>query len=208
MQIQKLSRAELEGIAREQYQRRYAAAPPKVRNAEAFGALGEHRALRWRGHAYRVPPLSWLDGKRLFVVLQALRGSVAERERARRAGIMVLRRLVGARFRRPFAGATADELRGILEYLLHVADETPASGDAPADIDLIDGLYEFCRAYPALVVGGYPVTWAHYEHGMRHLARAMARDTLRAAEAARVAQATKDGWQEWTRAMRPAAGWL
>jgi hypothetical protein len=188
---------------REFYGERQQAAPPNVRNAEPFAALGEPRALRWRGHAYRVGPLSFATGKRLFVVAQEL----AATESA--ASVRVARALLHDTVGHRFADADARELRGILHDLLYLPISTPKmSGDgAPRTVDVLGGFVEFARHFPAFMRDGFPVSWDHYQLGLAYLPQMAARDALRAAEAARAAQADKGGWQGWTHPMRHAAGW-
>lgn len=59
---------------------------------------------------------------------------------------------------------------------------------------------------------GEPISWQHFVYGTAHLARAYARDSLRAAGVMRMnstgmGYATDDARQSWTRTMRTAAGW-
>ena len=156
MQITKLSRAELEAFAREQYAQQFGRpAPPKVRNAQALVALGEHRPLRWRGHAYRVPPLPFRDGARLLVVSQVL---AAEYEEAggdvwaevfelaapsralARARIMCGDLVQRRRFsRNPFRNATPAEVRDLIAFFLAVPDETPSLRAKGAQTVRIEG---------------------------------------------------------------------
>lgn len=217
MKIAKTSRAELERLAREQYAQQFGQqAPVRVRNAQAMVALGEHRPLRWRSHAYRVPPLPWKDGARLLVISQALAtGEGAERERACKLARVVMHGLVqrrrfrqwGKPFLNPFRSATVDDLRHLADFLLHVPDENvPPTGKATS-VDLMAGVLDFAERWPAFVnAEGYPVSWAHFQHGLRSLGRVRARDDLRAAQAARVSQAPKADWQAYSREMQSFAG--
>ena len=226
MQITKLSRAELEAFAREQYAQQFGRpAPPKVRNAQALVALGEHRPLRWRGHAYRVPPLPFRDGARLLVVSQVL---AAEYEEAggdvwaevfelaapsralARARIMCGDLVQRRRFsRNPFRNATPAEVRDLIAFFLAVPDETPSLRAKGAQtVDLLDGLLEFMRVYPALVNSdGLPVSWQHYQYGLRSLGRCVARESLRFAQAMRMAQTDKESFKGWAAEQASAAGW-
>lgn len=198
------------------YGARKAAAPIRVRNAQAMVALGEHRPLRWRSHAYRVPPLPWKDGARLLVISQALAtGEGAERERACKLARAMMHGLVQVRrFGRwvrpvlnPFRAASIDELRQLADFFLHVPDEnTPPSGRATS-VDLMAGVMDFAERWPAFVnAQGFPVSWAHFQHGLRSLARVRARDDLRAAQAARVSQAPKADWLNYSREMQSVSG--
>jgi hypothetical protein len=216
VQITKIPRAELERYAREQYARQFGqAAPIKVRNAQALVALGEHRALKWRGHAYRVPPLPWKAGARLLVISQALT-SEGERERATRLGRKVMHALVRLRsfgpwakpVLNPFRRASSEEVSDLCDFFLHIPDDNKHDGGNATSVDLMDGLMEMVRLFPALIgVDGLPVSWSAYQYALRHFGRAQARDDLRAAQAARVSQAPKADWQNYAREMRSACGW-
>lgn len=213
MQATKTPRAELEAQAREQYRQHFGAAPTKVRNAKALVSLGEHRALRWRGHGYTVPPLQFSLGAQMLVVQQTLEAnesSVKALRLARRLLHAVVRTRRGRRpmlnpFRRIAPGAAKD----LITSLLHVPDESPQTGsDSGQTIDLMDGLLEFVRMFPAWVgADGLPVSWAMYQYGIRHIDRAVARDTLRIASATRVAQSAKTAFQAFASEQRSAAGW-
>lgn len=65
------------------------------------------------------------------------------------------------------------------------------------------------REFPAWVEGGEPLSWRHYVAGLRHLARARARESLRAMGAMRIAQADpkEPVPMQWQRDMVTAAGW-
>jgi hypothetical protein len=72
-----------------------------------------------------------------------------------------------------------------------------------ARLNLVDGLYEFQRAY-----GRAPRSWRDYSYGMGHLARAAARESIRLAAAGRMAQAVKpEDWKDWIREQRTHADW-
>lgn len=215
MKIERVPRERVLAFAREQYRQHYGeAAPPKVRNAEALVALGEHRALRWRGHAYRVPPLPFRVGAQLLVIAHVL--AAHEHSPARKDALRAARRILASVLepqrrilgRRAIARASIADVRWLIDSLLHVPTDTPSTGPSSGTIDLMDGLLEFARAFPGLLnTEGLPVSWAHYQHGLRYLGRAIARDNLRAAQVHRVAQADKNGWRGWTASMRSAAGW-
>lgn len=199
---------------REYYGARKAVAPAKVRNAQALVALGEPRALRFRGHGYTVPPIHFAAGAKLLVVQQALEASPQDARAlmlARRILHTIVRTKRGRRpWRNPFRRIDAPTAIAVIGDLLHVPDESPSTSGSAADqtIDLMDGLLEFVRMFPAWVgPDGLPVGWAMYQYGLRHIGRTFARDTLRAASAARVAQADKADFQSFTREQRSAAGW-
>jgi hypothetical protein len=215
--VRAFSRAELEQIAREEYRRHFGdVAPPKVRNATALVALGEHRALRWRGHHYRVSPLSFHAGTALLVCRQVLSDATApasERERAVRAMLRLARPLLRTRrghrpLRNPLRRLAAERVGELLDFLLYVPDETPVQpARAGGDIDLIDGLMEYLRGGYPVTPDGLPVSWAHYHYALRHAGRHSARETLRLAQANRVAWVDKDGWKEYSAELRSAGGW-
>ena len=70
-------------------------------------------------------------------------------------------------------------------------------------LNLIDGLYEFQRAF-----GRSPRSWRDYSYGMGHLARASARESIRMARAGRMAQAAKpEDWRDWSQEQRFYADW-
>jgi hypothetical protein len=205
--------AVLEQHARREYQRHFA--PARVRNATAVVALGEHRPLRWRGHRYTVRPLPWRAGMVLLACVEVLRDQNAS-PRARESAVRNIARtahsLVRARrtrrpWRNPFLLATPAVLLSLANWLIAVPDEIavpPAEG--ARYVDLMDGLMEYLRAgYPA-TPEGLPVSWAHYQYALRHSGRTVARETLRLAQAVRVAQAGKDEWRKYTDALRNAAG--
>lgn len=225
MRVVKLSRAQVEQVAREEYQRQFAqAAPPKVRNAQALVALTEHRALRWRGHVYTVPPVPFREGARLHIIAQSLREaedlSGEDVMVVRAAAVMSVRAIMPRIARRrgwrrllptnPFRRAHIGEVLQLVAWTLEVPDQSPdnPSGGKPPTIDLIDGVMDFARTFPGLLnAEGLPVSWAMYVYGMRHLGRAVARDTLRYAQAMRVGQADKEAWKEFSISMRSASGW-
>ena len=70
-------------------------------------------------------------------------------------------------------------------------------------VNMLDGFYEFQRAF-----GRAPRSWRDYVYGQRHLARASAREAIRAASAGRMAQAAKaEDWQGWMSEQRTHADW-
>lgn len=225
MQAVKAPRAQLEQAARELYEKHFGkAAPPKVRNAQALVALGEPRALRWRGHFYRVPPVPFREGARLHVIRESLEDGEnlgAEEMMLVRAAAVVSARGIMQRiaeplgWRRyfplnPFRKAHIGDVRDLIAFALHVPDQTPtiSTGTAPSSVDLMDGVMEFARVFPGLLThDGLPISWAHYVYGLRHIGRTVARDTLRAAQTARLAWADKETWAQFSTPMRSAAGW-
>lgn len=87
-----------------------------------------------------------------------------------------------------------------------VEHHRPLRGGAVRDVDLIDGLAEFAREFPAWTgADGFPLTWRHYVYGMAHLGRATAAEKLRLADSFAIAQNPKE-WTRWNRDHRKAAG--
>jgi hypothetical protein len=226
MQIVRVPREQVEQFAREEYARQYGnAAPAKVRNAQALVALGEPRAYRWRGHTYRVPPVPFREGARLNIIAQALHECdelpADEQMLVRAAAVTSARAILPHIARRtgwrrflpfnPFRRAHIGDVREWIAFALHVPDQSPTiSGAAPAPtVDMMDGVMEFARVFPALMSrDGLPVSWAHYVYGMRHIGRTVARETLRAAQAARIGQTPdKEAWASFHSTMRSASGW-
>ncbi len=74
-------------------------------------------------------------------------------------------------------------------------------------VDRLDDLADFCREFPAWVGrDGLPLNWRFYLAGMMHLARARAREQLRAYDAAVMAQAKADDRRDWVRLKRLVSG--
>jgi hypothetical protein len=229
VRITKIPRAELEQYAREQYARQFGQqAPIKVRNAQALVALGEHRALKWRGHAYRVPPLSWKAGARLLVISQALAtGEGGERAvRLARAvvhGLVQRRRFVARRDqygrlknivrdwakprRNPFRAASPVELRQVADYLIDVPDENRPPPGKATSVDLMHGVLDVAERWPAFINDeGLPKSWELYQWALRSLGRVRARDELQAAQANRMGPAPKDKWHAYSHELESVAG--
>ena len=186
-------RAVLDGHARAEYQRKFGdVAPVKVRNARAPLALGEHRALMWRGHKYRVAPVSWRDGFSLLVVREVLEGDPTEEAelRAVLSGRRVLASLMRRRFYMPSPrAATREEVYLLAGHMIALPDESPQLPAGRGTVDLLDGLATFVHTLPAWCgPDGLPLSWAHYVYGLRYTGRLAARELLRSAQAARIAQ--------------------
>lgn len=201
--------------AHERHAAKSGAAPPSVRNAEALVALSESRPIRWRGHRYHVPNLSFALGVRLLIVSQAL---AAAHHRHHKAGLRTARRLLRECVRsqrgrklllNPFRAISVEDARDLIDELLYVPDEAPRVGGKRQTVDLLDGLLEFARVFPALVGDdGLPVSWAHYQYGVRHLPRINARELLRTSQALRVGQwADKANWDNYAKQQSEIAGW-
>jgi hypothetical protein len=213
MQVVKLSRAELEQFAREQYAAHFGAreaAAPKFVNAAAVAEVNAPRSFVWGGLGYWAPPLSYEAGVRLMAAAHALRdlrtAGVVDLRRARKAAGIV-RAAVSRRWRRtrsapPAFGHTPADIEALAVWLLHVPDDAPAPpASGPVTVDMMDNRMAFRRAF-----GAYPATWAEYVYGMRHLSRDVARTDLRGAVSGRMAGADKKAWSEWVREVRTEAG--
>lgn len=212
--IRRVPQAELEKFAREEYARRYARAPkPKLVNVEAFIGFGVPRIVVWEGVRFRAPPLSFDLGRRLLVCYYALRelrearAPLAERQTAATEALRVLRRALFPRWRRRKLRPSVDEVEMLCDWLLHVPDDTRLPPPLEQTrMDFIDTLAAFARDYPGWCGrDGFPLSWAHYQYGLRHLIRARHREDLRAAIVARVAGADKKVYTDWTRDWRAMA---
>lgn len=221
--------AELEAFARAEYKRAWAKVPPpKVVNVAAVLAFNAPREFQWGGVGYRAPPLSFAAGVRLQVAANALRDvreaqAPPEVVRAvvrtaarlivhamppRRRPRWLLRRALAAAL---WAASLAD-LEGLARWLLHVPDAGAAAppSDKPITVDLMDNLVDYARQMPSTWLDsttGFPKSWAHYQYGVRHLARAAARTDLRLATATRLGQVDQKSWRDYSTDQRAAAGW-
>lgn len=196
-------------------------APTKVRNAVPVVALNEARPVRWSGHYYHVPRLSFADGMRLLVVSQVLASSRHRpaRKIALHSARAILHRVVRTRrfgrsckpWRNPFRHLTDEQAPALLDEILNIPDESPRTGGRGGGgvSDLMDGYLGFCERFPALVgPDGNPVSWAHYQYGVRHLPRLAARDLLRAAQSTRVGHAAnRPQYEKFESEQRSIAGW-
>lgn len=224
MQIRPFS--ELEAAARERYRQKFASVPaPTLINLEALVTFAVPRVLEWRGVGYRAPPLPYQTGLRLQVAAQALQEltSRGAPEASRRAAARVAARVVATLLRprapwrvawrrrlRTSLLADLDAFQGLLWWLIHVPDQgvVPPATRA-VTVDCMDTLTDFVREFPRWVgADGFPLTWAHFQYGVRHLGRARARADLRMAVAARAAGSTDKGWKEWETEWLASAGWL
>lgn len=208
---------EIEAAHARHYGARAAVAPPAVRNAEALAMLGEPRPLRFRGSYYHVPNLTFRAGLQLTVCAQVL--SLPHARIKHKAALETTRRILREVARKngrrpllnPFRTLTdPDEACGVIDGLLYLPDEYPhpVSRKNQPIIDVLDGFFEFTRMFPALIgPDGLPVSWAHYHYGMRHMTRAIARETLRIAQASRISQCPADVWAKFSREQTRAAGW-
>lgn len=204
-----------------------APAPPRVRNAEALVALGEPRGLRWKGHYYHVPPLPFGLAMKLLVLAQVLASS---HTRAQKAALRTARALLcdcvymrrnpfrrvtpdnlRHPWRNPFRRINSVEARTLIDDLLQIPDDSPTiSGKGGGAADLLDGYLAFIERFPALVgADGMPVSWAHYQYGVRHLPRLAARDLLRSVQSVRIGQWTGEApYKAFTAEQERLAGWV
>lgn len=68
------------------------------------------------------------------------------------------------------------------------------------DTDVLDELQVFVAHRPAWVgPDGFPLSWMHYQHGLRSIAREALRSQLAHAQAVRMAGVVKADWEEYQR---------
>ena len=218
--------AEVEQLAKAQYRQKFEQAPaPTVINVEPLVALHAPRAFQWDGIGYRVPPVSYPAGVRCLVAANAIHErrvacvSPAVMRPVLRTAARVIRgvirpasafvAIVHALRRCPFTHGDPAAVEGLLRWLIDAPDQSPVIIPTEAvTVDLVDGLASFTRAFPAWIgADGWPLSYAHYLYGTRHLGRLAAREDLRQATATRMAGADKDGWKPWADELRSAAGW-
>jgi hypothetical protein len=218
--------AVLEQHAREEYRRRFSGAPePRYLNARALLQLDAPRSLVWGGVGYWAPPLGFEDGARLFALsgflADALRQDHASATRDAVALTVPLlhkalrrRRLpwwrIIARIQqadaaeRAFLNDDPHDLLALVRWLLYVEDEAPTVPPSTrVTIDLLDNRYAFEGFFKRP-----PRSWKDYVYGMHHLGRQASRKDLRLAVATRIGvNGDKDGWRDYERELRAAAGW-
>jgi hypothetical protein len=191
-------------------------APVKVRNAKALVALGEPRAIKWNGHYYHVPPVRFGSAITLYLMQEIIRSEESTRKEVQTAYARA-RRIMGDMVKRrfakylpsPFIKASDEDTLQLIQFFLYIPDDTPVpqrKGTA-STVDMMGGVMDFAEAFPRHTDDhGRPYFWATYQYGIRHIERSIARESLRNADAARIASASKDDFQKWTRLMRPVAG--
>lgn len=219
--------ADLVAVARERYQARYAKVPEPIPvNVDAVMVFTEPRRFECGGVGYRAPPLPFRAAVQLLVAANALRDLrhspvpvPAALEATRLVAAHLLRRavvpaawplrLVWRFARRAFTDLSADQLEGLLRWLLDYPDASPlAPPTKPQRLDFMDGLAGFARAFPGwLGPDGMPRSWAHYVYGSRHLARGHARFQVLTAIPHRVAGAVQRDWELWVNEQLANAGW-
>lgn len=219
---------ELEELSRKLYLRKFEHVDPELVliNREPVISLQAPRAFAWGGVGYRAPPPGYLVGVKILIAADMLRSlrkadvPVPQRLNATRAAARIIRgivrpvtiigRLVTALRRCPFASADPVEVEGLLRWLIHVPDDSdiPPPPKRKIPIDLMDGLANFAREFPAWVGDdGYPLSYRLYVYGTRNLTRLSARTDLRQASAVRMAKADVKNWREWAGELSAAAGW-
>lgn len=198
------------------------AVEPKVINVDAVLVLGQERTVAWGAITLHAPPLSFILGARLLVAANALRD--LREKHAPEDSIRAAQSVAAALLRQAlkpikkldrfrcwscvFTKDAPEDIEGLISWLLDVPDE--ASYQPPerkVTIDFMDNVAQFAKAFPAWVKDGWPLSWAHYQYGMRHLGRAWVREELRQAAAARAGQAEKKDFKAYITEQRPAAGW-
>lgn len=217
MGLRRVPQSELEAFAHAQYVRKYASVPkPKILNLGALVEFFVPQVIDWGGVKYRGPPVSFRLGVRLMVAahaLQELRGIGAApsvRLDAARVALSCLQPyLKGPWYHRRFKSNDPEEIEAMAWRVLHIPDDgvlPPTEG--PVTMDYMDTLSAFARDFPAWCgKDGLPLSWAHYQYGLRHLVRARHREDLRTAMAVRAAGADKAGYQDYESQWRAAAGW-
>lgn len=195
---------------------------PTVINVDAVLVLGQERTVAWGAITLHAPPLSFVLGARLFVASNAIRD--LQDKKAPEASVKAAQSVAAALLRKAlkpvkkldrlrcwscvFTKDSPDEVRALIDWLLDVPDQ---AGYEPSSkrvtVDFMDNVAQFARSFPAWMKDGWPLSWAHYQYGMRHLGRAWVREELRLASAARAGQAEKKDFQKYVSEQKHAAGW-
>jgi hypothetical protein len=196
---------------------------PVVINLDAVLTIGQSREVQWGAIKLHAPPLDFKMGARLYVSAHALH-DLRERE-APTESIKAAQFVVAALLRQAvkpargrdrlrcwhcvFLKDSPEELEQLIHWLLHVPDE---AGYVPpkqqVTIDFMDNVATFAKAFPGWMKDGWPMSWAHYQYGMRHLGRAWAREELRTASATRMAQTQVEDFKPYVLETKAAAGWV
>jgi len=223
---------ELEAMARARYKARYASVPePKVINVDALVQFHAPRTFEWGGVGLRAPPLSFVAGVRLLVAANALRdlrtsnaptgfiqAAVQTAAYLIRQNVFPIKRRhrLGWRFPRSFAwwftrlfADDSEMVEGLLRWLLHVPDEAPSTPPTQqVTLDFMDSLAGFVREFPRWVgADGFPISWAAYVYGSRHMGRVHAREDVRHAMSVRAGGADQKDYTKWNREVCQVAGW-
>jgi hypothetical protein len=217
MGLRRVPQVELEAFARAEYRKKYAAVPrPKLVNLDALVEFLSPQVIAWAGVSYRAPPVAFALGVKLMVAghaMQDLRVAGAAppvRLAAARVALSCLRsQLKGPWYRRHFRSTDPDEIEAMTWRVLYVPDQgVVAPDEGPVTIDYMDITAHFARELPAWCgPDGLPLSWKHYQYGLRHLRRASARETIRQATAVRAAGADAKDYRDFESAVRADAGW-
>lgn len=204
----------LEEHARKEYAKKFNGVPePRVINQRPLATLDAPRSFVWGGIGYWCPPLSYEGGSRLLIAANALRdlrksGNAVRLDAARITAARIVRKHVRSRrplwrLTRAFYRDPADQIEGLIRWLLYVEDEsTIVPSEQPVTVDLIHMRYAFEDMF-----GRPPRSWPDYVYGIRYIGRKSSQEDLRSAAAFRVGRwADKKGWAEYDRSMRAFGG--
>ncbi len=192
-------------------------------NVYATVEFGKAREFEWEGLSYRAPPLSFRVGLHLTVIVNALKESLDAGQSTAMAVRKARGQLVHAvhpkarrhQFlwrRRLFPKAEPVALLALLGWLVHVPDEcmvppTNKTG-SPVTVDWLDNYAQFAKEFFGWLDGqGEPLSWSHYVLGVRHIAKARAREDLRFVGATSAMHSKDREFREWQAEMKTAAGW-
>ena len=223
MTVARLRTAEIaEAIRKERVRLLKESPEPVIINLDAVLTIGQSREFQWGAIKLHAPPLPFPLGARLFVAANALRD--LRENQASDLSIKAAQSVVAALLRKAvkpsrsldrlrcwscaFTKDDPEAIEGLIRWLLMVPDEasyTPP--DRKVTIDFMDNVAAFGKAFPAWMKDGWPMSWAHYQYGMRHLGRAWAREELRLASANRMAQAEQKHFKPYVAETQQAAGW-
>lgn len=195
---------------------------PSVININAVLVLGQERKVQWGAITLHAPPLPFLLGAKLLVAANALRD--LRDKKAPESSMKAAQSVAAALLRQAlkptkkldrlrcwscvFTKDSDEDVEGLIRWLIDVPDE--ASYTPPkkkVTIDFMDNVAQFAAAFPAWMQDGWPLSWAHYQYGSRHLGRAWVREEMRQAAASRAGQAEKKDFQEYVAEQKYAAGW-
>ena len=211
--------AEIVAAIRAETEARLAKVPaPTIINVEAVLGIGATREFAWQGRRYRAPPLRFSVAFRVLVLAHALSEEMGE-DRPTERSVALARHLLRQvarpcsrlqRFmRQGWPTGIASDTLALLWWLLDVPDTSPRLLPTTAvTIDWLDNLGQFALAYPTAVdAHGKPHYWATYVRGMRHLARARAREDLRLSWAVRAAGCDPKDAKPYISEWKAVAGW-
>jgi len=224
MAVRMVPRAVLAASAAQFHAARFKDVPePVVINLDAVLTIGQTREFQWGAIKLHAPPLSFPLGARLMVAANALRD--LREHKAPPTSLKHAQSVAAAYIRQAVAPATfAGRLRcwsclfvkddpetveGLMRWLLMVPDQAQYQPpDRKLTVDFMDAISAFATAFPAWMgADGWPLSWAHYQYGTRHLGRAAARAELRQAVAARAGGAEAKGFKQYVAEQQQAAGW-